>query len=185
MFMTYIGYYQPPILSFVFGTDRGKAIWEDWHRLIGDYDVDGQIGIRIIKGIDREHPNWYRVAIGPSSFSSNTGEDMFVVSLPVRLHTMQPFSDANLKMFESELEKYQDFFLCPAYMTAGSTEPSVYIELGIKIKRESIIICNSSDILENDFLSVCAIIPDDDPIIPKGKENSPILEILRRKKALQ
>ena len=70
-------------------------------------------------------------------------------------------------------------------MTAGSTEPSVYIELGIKIKRESIIICNSSDILENDFLSVCAIIPDDDPIIPKGKENSPILEILRRKKALQ
>ena len=185
MFMAYIGHYQPPILSFVFGTDRGKAIWEDWHRLIGDYDVDGQIGIRIIKGIDREHPNWYRVAIGPSSFSSKAVEDMFIVSLPVRVHTMQPSSDANLKMFETELRKHQDFFLCPAHMSDGMTEPSVYIESGIKIKRESIIICNASDILENDFLSVSAIMPNDDPIIPKGKENSPIVEILRRKKSLQ
>ena len=110
---------------------------------------------------------------------------MFIVSLPVRLHTMQPSSNANLKMFENELEKYQDFFLCPAYMPDRAAEPSIYTELGIKMKRESIIICNASDILENDFLSVCAITPDDDPIIPKGKENSPITEILRRKKALQ
>ena len=98
---------------------------------------------------------------------------------------MQPSSDANLKMFETELRKHQDFFLCPAHMSDGMTEPSVYIESGIKIKRESIIICNASDILENDFLSVSAIMPNDDPIIPKGKENSPIVEILRRKKSLQ
>lgn len=51
------------------------------------------------------------------------------------------------------------------------------------MNRESIIICNASDILENDFLSVCAIIPGDDPIIPKDKENSPIMGILRRKKS--
>jgi len=109
---------------------------------------------------------------------------LFIASLPVRLHTMQPSSDANLKMFEGELEKYQEFFLCPAYMPDRTAEPSVYMELGIKMKRESIIICNASDILGNDFLSVCAITPDDDPIIPKGKENSPITEIMRRKNAL-
>ena len=110
---------------------------------------------------------------------------MFIASLPVRLHTMQPSSDANLKMFESELEKYQEFFLCPAYMSNRTTKPSVYTELGIKMKRTNIIICNASDILENDFLAVCAIIPSDDPIIPVGKENSPITEILRRKNARQ
>ena len=151
---------------------------------MGDHNINNQLGIRIIKGIDRKHPNWYRVAIGPNSFSSDSGEDLLIVSLPVRLHTMQPSSDANLKMFEGELEKYQEFFLCPAYMPDRTAEPSVHMELGIKMKRESIIICNASDILGNDFLSVCAITPDDDPIIPKGKENSPITEIMRRKKAL-
>lgn len=52
-------------------------------------------------------------------------EDMFILSLPVQLHTMEPSSDANLKMFESELEKYQEFFLCPAYMPDRAAEPSV------------------------------------------------------------
>ena len=95
---------------------------------------------------------------------------------------MQPSTNANLKMFESEFEKYQEFFLCPAYMPDRTSEPSVYTELAIKMNPESIIICNASDILENDFLSMCAIIPGDDPIIPKGKENSPIMEILRKKR---
>ena len=184
MFMAYKGYCVPPVLSFIFETGHGKAIWEDWRKLMGDHNINNQLGIRIIKGIDRKHPNWYRVAIGPNSFSSDSGEDLFIASLPVRLHTMQPSSDANLKMFEGELEKYQEFFLCPAYMPDRTAEPSVYMELGIKMKRESIIICNASDILGNDFLSVCAITPDDDPIIPKGKENSPITEIMRRKNAL-
>ena len=68
-------------------------------------------------------------------------------------------------------------------MQDRTAEPFVYTELAIKMNRESIIICNASDILKNDFLSVCAIIPGDDPIIPTGKENSPITEILRRKKS--
>lgn len=183
MFMAYKGHCVPPVLSFVFGTDYGKAIWEDWRKLMGNHDINNRLGIRIIKGIDRKHPNWYRVAIGPNSFSSDSGKDLFIASLPMRLHTMQPSSDANLKMFESEFGKYQEFFLCPAYMPDRTAEPSVYTELAIKMNRESIIICNASDILENDFLSVCAIIPGDDPIIPKDKENSPIMGILRRKKS--
>lgn len=183
MFMAYKGHCVPPVLSFVFGTDYGKAIWEDWRKLMGNHDINNRLGIRIIKSVDRKHPNWYRVAIGPNSFSSDSGEDLFIASLPMRLHTMQPSSDANLKMFESEFGKYQEFFLCPAYMPDRTAEPSVYTELAIKMNRESIIICNASDILENDFLSVCAIIPGDDPIIPKDKENSPIMGILRRKKS--
>ena len=183
MFMAYKGHCVPPVLSFVFGTDYGKAIWEDWRKLMGNHDINNRLGIRIIKGIDRKHPNWYRVAIGPNSFSSDSGKDLCIASLPMRLHTMQPSSDANLKMFESEFGKYQEFFLCPAYMPDRTAEPSVYTELAIKMNRESIIICNASDILENDFLSVCAIIPGDDPIIPKDKENSPIMGILRRKKS--
>lgn len=182
MFMAYKGHCVPPVLSFVFETNHGKTIWGDWRKLMGNHDVNNRLGIRIIKGIERKHPNWYRVAIGPNSFSSDSGEDLFIASLPVRLHTMQPSTNANLKMFESEFEKYQEFFLCPAYMPDRTSEPSVYTELAIKMNPESIIICNASDILENDFLSMCAIIPGDDPIIPKGKENSPIMEILRKKR---
>ena len=90
MFMAYKGHCVPPVLSFIFGTDHGKAIWEDWRKLMGNHDINNRLGIRIIKGIDCKHPNWYRVAIGPNSFSSDSGADLFIASLPVRLHTMQP-----------------------------------------------------------------------------------------------
>ena len=179
--MAYKGHCVPPVLSFIFGTDHGKAIWEDWRKLMGNHDINNRLGIRIIKGIDCKHPNWYRVAIGPNSFSSDSGADLFIASLPVRLHTMQPSSDANLKTFESEFEKYQEFFFCPAYMIDRTVQPSVYTELRIKMNQESIIICNASDVAKNDFLSLSAIMPSDTPIIPKGKENCPVEEILRQK----
>ena len=181
MFMAYREHYIPPILSFIFETDNGKAIWKDWRKLIGEVDVHKQLEIRIIKGIDRKHPHWYRVAIGSNGFSNKNGEDACIISLPARLHTMQPSSNDNLRMFENELAKHNYFFLCPAYMPDRAREPSVYTELGIKMRRDSIIICDASDVLANDHLSVCAILPSDDPIIPKGKENAPITDILRRK----
>lgn len=55
----------PPVLSFAFTGVSCKSIFEEWINELGHSDNDNEIGIRIIKGIDKNHPYWYRVAIGP------------------------------------------------------------------------------------------------------------------------
>lgn len=175
----------PPVLSFVFETERGKTIFEEWQKTVGDYDTQNQIGIRIIKGIDQKHPFWYRVAIGPSSYAVKPDDEPFIISMPCRLQTMHPNNNANLKMFEEELKRFQHFYLAPSYMPDRTASPQTQESLMIKKRLDSIIIYEACDIPMNDYLAVCAIIPTDDPIIPVGKENSPVVEIIRRKKKMQ
>lgn len=49
---------------------------------------------------------------------------------------------------------------------------------------KSITICDACDLKDSDFLSVCAILATDDPIIPLGKENAPILKIIEQKNTI-
>lgn len=99
-----------------------------------------------------------------------------------RLHTMEPDNDMNIKMFERELKISNKFMMCPSYFQDISSQPQVFNELVIHKSVESIIICDACDIKEDDLLSVSAILPTDNPIIPQGKENAPILRIIERKK---
>lgn len=182
LFLADMYHMHPPVLSFVFETERGKTIFEEWQKTVGDYDTQSQIGIRIIKGIDRKHPFWYRVAIGPSSYAVKPDDEPFIISMPCRLHTMQPNNNTNLKMFEEELKRFQHFYLCPSYMPDRTASPETQESLMIKKRLDSIIIYEACDIPMNDYLAMCAIMPTDDPIIPAGKENSPVVEIIRSKK---
>ena len=70
-------------------------------------------------------------------------------------------------------------------MPDRTASPQTQESLMIKKRLDSIIIYEACDIPMNDYLAVCAIIPTDDPIIPVGKENSPVVEIIRRKKKMQ
>lgn len=172
----------PPVISFVFGSNICKTIWENWKKEIGEYDILNQIGIRIIKKIDKKHPFWYRVAIGPHSISNEDDTALRIISSPLRLHTMQPMNDTNLSIFERELKNFDEFYLFPACFEPEAGIPHPYTDMGIRKKRDSIIICDASDIPENDFLCASAIIAQDDPIIPAGKEESPIVQILKHKR---
>lgn len=185
LFLADMHHEYPPVLSLIFGTERGRTIFEEWQKAIGSYDTQNRIGIRIIKGIDQNHPFWYRVAIGPSSYTFETDDELFIITMPCRLHTMQPNNNANLKMFEEELKRFQHFYLCPSYMPDRTASPKTQESLMIKKRVDSIIIYDACDILMDDYLAVCAIVPTDDPIIPEGKEKSPIVEIMRRKKKMQ
>lgn len=172
----------PPIISLAFTKKTCKNIFEEWIEEFGHRDVDNKIGIRIIKGIDKKHPYWYRVAIGQSGFLSYPAKEQQIYAMPVRLHTMQPNNDKNVKMFERELQVANKFMICPSYFQDISSQPQIFKELMIHKSIESIIICDACDIQENDLLSVSAVLPTDEPIIPQGKENSPILRIIERKK---
>lgn len=172
----------PPVLSLVFTKTTCKNIFDDWIRDIGYSDSKNKIGIRIIKEIDKEHPYWYRVVVGPMEFEHSNIKKSQIISIPTRCHTMEPNNDINLKMFENELQVAKCFSLCPSYMPDFTGQPQVYEKLMIRKNFESIIICNASDLQSDDLLSFCAVLPTDNPIIPQGKENAPILEMIEHKK---
>ena len=171
----------PPILSLVFAKTAGKNIFDAWIKDVGYSDNKNEIGIRIIKGIDTKHPYWYRVIIGQLGFPNKNVKNPQIIAMPTRCHTMQPNNDVNLKNFEKELKFAKTFSLCPSYMPNSTGQPQVYYELMIKKKLESILICNAFDLKKDDWLSFCGILPTDDPIIPVGKENAPILEMIENK----
>jgi len=171
-----------PILSLAYTKNTCKRIFEDWIKDIGHNDSENKIGIRIIKGINKEHPYWYRVAIGPLGIKTNNTKKNQIIVMPVRSHTMQPNNDKNIKMFEKELQYAKSFSLCPSYMPDFKSQPQVFQELIIKKRADSIMICDACDVPNDDFLFSSAILPTDNPIIPLGKENAPILEMIERKK---
>ncbi|WP_312942496.1 hypothetical protein [Oscillibacter sp.] len=172
----------PPVISLAFTKPTCKSIFEDWIKDIGHNDSKNEIGIRIIKGIDKRHPYWYRVIIGQLGFLHNRTKDSQIIAMPVRFHTMEPNNDVNLKMFERELHIVKKFSICPSYFLDIAAQPQVFEDLMIYKNLESIIICDACDVQENDWLTECGILPTDDPIIPFGKENAPILTMIERKK---
>ena len=102
--------------------------------------------------------------------------------MPVRMHTMQPNSDANLKLFERELQIFKCFSMCPSYFQDIAAQPQIFEELMIRKKYSSIKICDACDVSENDWLAESGLLPTDEPIIPTGKENAPILSMIQRKR---
>ncbi len=172
----------PPVLSLAFTSVSCKIIFEDWIRDIGTVDAYDKISIRIIKGIDRYHPYWYRVVVGQSNFPYSQTKNAQIIAMPVRMHTMQPNSDANLKLFERELQIFKCFSMCPSYFKDIAAQPQIFEELMIRKKYSSIKICDACDVSENDWLAESGLLPTDEPIIPTGKENAPILSMIQRKR---
>lgn len=172
----------PPILSLIFEHDNGKQIFTEWKKQFGDFDVENQIAIRIIKGIDREHPYWYRVVIGASNLLVERNAKL--ITLPARVHTMMPDNNRNLTMFEMELKKVGLYTICPCICRDQGSEPQIYKDFSIQKNRESIKICDAYEIPEGDVLFFSGILPTDCPLIPRGMEGVTVLKLIERKKQI-
>lgn len=173
----------PPVISLAFTKTTCKSIFEDWIKDLGHDDKKNKIGIRIIKGIDKKHPYWYRVIICQLGFFHNEKNNSQILAMPIRFHTMEPDNDVNLKLFERELHIVKSFSICPSFFQDITAQPHIFEDLMIHKNIESIFICDACDVQETDWLTECAILPTDDPIIPSGKENAPILTMIDRKKS--
>ena len=168
-----------PILAPLFSKEIGFEIFTEWIKDIGKDDVDDKIGIRIVKGIDKKHPTWYRVIIGDQKIPKINSGDSGMIVMPTRLHTMEAESLLNLERFEKSLAIAKDYYICPAVMKNG--EPYVEFSKLIKKHANSIKICNAWE-MERDTLSEMGIMPEDDPVIPTGYENAYILKVIDVKK---
>lgn len=186
MFLAFSEHTHPPVLAPVYMKIEGLRVFEEWIEQFGTNDINDEIRIAIIKGINKEHPYWYRVIIG-SDITNNgiKGNQRKIFGQVNRTHTMEAQSDRNLKMFEEELKNFSVYAICPATTKDLLEQPKIDNKKIIYKRKSSITICNAWEIKENDLFMYTGIMPDDKPIIPKEVSNPPILKLIEKHKQIR
>ena len=164
----------PPLLGLMFrNAEAAKEIFTHLRNELGEIDKHNRLRITIIRGIMKSNPHAYRILIG-----SNLGADILPDSrlflMLTRINTMEPTSNKNLDGFLASYNVMKSFYLAPAICQNDSREPEP-LENGI-LKHE-LIVKNAWEMGRND-IDVCGMRADDDPIIPEGQQQAPILEAL-------
>jgi hypothetical protein len=157
--------------------DEGKKIFEDWKNLIGNGNIDKDelIDITIIKGINKHNPYWYRVVITTNQDKIISDKDK-IYFLKSRINEMNPDTGTYLNMFEQTYKHRNKYILFPSSIKKFLPE---HIEYGIQ--KTKITIKNAWQIGIDDQNQV-AIDDDDEPILPEGIYDIPILSLLKQKR---
>jgi hypothetical protein len=113
----------PPLLALLFEEkEAGIRIFKGWRRELGARDVENKLRIAIITGIDRKHPAYYRLIVGPNiDWGGHLGGSH--IAIVSRIHTMTPLTSTNLDRFLNKYRKDRAYFLAPGYLQPGGAVP--------------------------------------------------------------
>lgn len=152
-----------------------EAIFSDLEDELGSEDREDRLRISIIRNIDRNNPAHYRVCISENFvFDSNK-----TVQMIARINTMTPSTSENLDRFLSAFEEKQSYILSYAIVkNERIVEKS--LEKRRFIRKFDINVLEAWKVGPND-IEVMAIDSDDDPLIPEGVSNAPVIESLKNK----
>lgn len=180
MMYGHIGPHLPPLLGLIFSnTEMANAIFEEWQGRFGREDVNDEIRISVVKGIDRNNPYYYRSCISLERDAIANDDAKCVLSF-ARMTTMTVNDHKNLDLFQRAFAKLGCYFLLPVIIDITGKRQLLRERSILKHKfnvREAWKIgCHDRDSM--------AITPKDDVIIPEGEESPPIYELLawRQKK---
>ncbi|HEX4948600.1 MAG TPA: hypothetical protein VFZ34_18135, partial [Blastocatellia bacterium] len=163
----------PPYMALGFNSlDIGKEIFSQWREQLGKIDTEEQLRVSIITGINKSHPFSYKVMIGvnPKLKEGASSGLQFLVS---RVNQMDPLDHTNLSRFLADYNRFGGYVLLPIPFPNG--EP--LWKCGIA--KQQLSIRQAWQISENDP-DVVALQQDDDPIIPDGIDNAPVLSAMKR-----
>jgi len=151
------------------------AIFDDLENQIGNEDRSNRLMVSIIRHIDKKSPAHYRVCISENLvFDTNK-----TVQMVARKNTMTPSSSDNLDRFLAAYEKSESFILSYAVVKNEKILPPSSNDRKM-IRKFDINVIEAWEIGPND-IEIMAIQENDEPIIPEGVINPPILESLKRK----
>jgi hypothetical protein len=167
----------PPMLALLFkSADAGIEIFSHWQNELGKIDKKDHLRLTIIRGVNKKNIHAYRVVVGSNPEirpDEATSKLFFMVN---RMQTMEPSSDRNLTAFLAQYDLAKAYFLAPAVLREGSSEPEPIMEKSI-MKRE-LNVRWAWEIGRNDIDS-CGIRDDDDPIIPDRNQDAPVLDVIK------
>lgn len=164
------------ILGFENG-EEGKKIFDEWIARFGRTDKEELIRISLIQGVSKGNPFWYRVHVSPKQklqdYSPGT-----VYYTTTRFHEMNTESPNNLRLTLNSHERYKKFTLYPAKVI-GQTSIEPYLDKGIA--KQELVIRWAWETGDGDIDAV-ALKADDDPLVPNGVTDAPVLKVLNRKR---
>jgi hypothetical protein len=170
-FLTYAS--RPPILVVGFtNQEPAKRIFESWISEFGAEDKEGKIRIAIVTGISQSAPYHYRVIISPAMPKHDGQSDRVAFfALGGRVHTMEPDNGENLKRFLESYREHDQCEIAPGLIDAADRFCLWPSFIGPK----QIVLKEAWQVGRGDPERM-AVLPEDDPIIPKGVVDPPILE---------
>lgn len=166
---------EPPILALLFrNVQDGKNIVNEWK----ERQTEGKLGIeiQIIKGINKNHPTWYRVCLAPEIPYADIKEGRYMVVM-CRKHTMTPSNTSNIDNFEKMLPRFGRCSLMALAMDDNNQIVGPYnFDEAIEVKSVTITDAWRVSIHDN---TRNALEWDDEPIIPNNEsKTAPVLELL-------
>lgn len=168
---------QPPYLALGYrNADAAKAIFQGLRARLGEVDAKELLRVSIITGVDIKHPSSYSVIIGMNPGADEIqAEDAHWITT-AQIHRMDPPDSKNLDAFLAKWRQAGRYLLLPAHFSSEAGPPQLYIDH--TIEKHELHFRPAWEIGRNDP-DICAIIPGDKPVIPKGVDNAPVIEALK------
>jgi hypothetical protein len=167
----------PPMLALMFkSADAGIEIFSHWQKELGKSDKQNRLRLTIIRGVSKKNVHAYRVVVGSNPEMSHAGDTSKLFFMVNRMNTMEPSSDRNLTAFLAQYDLAKAYFLAPAVLHEGSSEPEPILDKSI-LKRE-LNVRQAWEIGRNDIDSP-GIRDDDEAVIPDGHSDAPVLDVIK------
>lgn len=165
----------PPIFGLSFeNLDSGKQIITEWGVKLAQ--GERSIIIYLIRGIDKQHPAWYRVCVAPDVKIDDLKEGHYFASM-CRKHTMTPNNNWNIDTFEQLFKRFDGCWLS-AFQLDSNKNIVMPENFNDAFKFTNVEFRNAWEIGLNDT-AIVAMEPDDEPFIPVGKRNiAPVVEVM-------
>lgn len=157
--------------------EAGRKIFDEWINKYGRVDSNEVISLTIIKGINKENPNWYKILIS-KSVNKEKIKDGNLVSVSSRFHKMEPKENTNLTNLLTNYQHYRRYVLIPVQID-NNKKITTHLELGILKTELKVIDAWQIGIHDSEII---VITNDDNPIIPDDVIDAPILEVLKEKR---
>jgi hypothetical protein len=153
-----------------------KQIFKELRSKLGQVDEKERLRISVITGIDKKYPSSYRVVISTNVPPLKPTQKNYFIMVS-RMNRMDPIDLRNLNAFLNIYKCVGTYIIMPVGVNHSGTTSEPFFDLSI-VKRE-LNIRSAWEIGENDS-DVWGIQEDDDPIIPNGVVNVPVLRTLQR-----
>ena len=160
-----------PEMHFLFkDIEAGRKIFVGWVRKYGAVDQNDTIGLTLVTGVDRDHPDRYRLAVSYRDADVLDSGVRFL-GFSVRFHEMSPRDGHNLGQFLERYQRLGRYRIAPTERPAAdhivqTTRP------GISIEKRVLKIVPAWTIGPDDFLRVVLHgIPN--PVVPNCEEDPP------------
>lgn len=165
----------PPIFGLTFeNLNRGKQIITEWGVQLEK--VERSVILYIIRGIDKQHPTWYRVCVAPCIDIDDLKEGRYLATM-CRKHTMTPNNNLNINTFEQLYKQFGGCWLS-AFQIDCNRNIIMPKNFNDAFKFTNVEFRNAWEIGLNDA-AILALESNDDPFIPRDKINiAPVLEVM-------